>query len=340
MKKFSLTSSKRRTPWDDYDVLSASEEFVKKTYLDVYNRRHRSLAESNENLLLNSFQVFECRYCQCEDIIKYGHTKNGVIRYFCKKCHKTFTITTGTIFENHKISITEWVEQLLQIISYESSSLMSKNGRNSYTTTKYWNAKIFKILHSYQENIILSGKVQIDETYFSVSKKNMQVTSENKMYRGLSRNKMCIGIGSDGNQTIAIYEDHTGKPNIHDTWKTFGNHIAKGSTLIHDSERSHSILITNLELNEEKYNSKELAKLEDKDNPLRTINHSCALLKKFLKGHSGFDRDEIQGYLDLFAFLMNPPAEPLEKVKILLVCSLYIPETLKYRDYYINKTHK
>lgn len=99
-------------------------------------------------------------------------------------------------------------------------------------------------------------------------------------------------------------------------------------------------MITNLELNEEKYNSKELAKLEDKDNPLSTVNHSCALLKKFLKGHSGFDRDEIQGYLDLFAFLMNPPLEPLEKVKILLVCSLYIPETLKYRDYYINKNHK
>lgn len=187
---------------------------------------------------------------------------------------------------------------------------------------------------------MLSGKVQIDETYFSVSKKNMQVTEENKMYRGLSRNKMCIGIGSDGIQTIAIYENHTGKPTIPDTWKTFGDHIAKGSTLIHDSERSHSILITNLELNEEKYNSKELAKLEDKDNPLSTVNHSCALLKKFLKGHSGFDRDEIQGYLDLFAFLMNPPLEPLEKVKILLVCSLYIPETLKYRDYYINKKHK
>ena len=40
-----------------------------------------------------------------------------------------------------------------------------------------------------------------------------------------------------------------------------------------------------------------------------------------------------------FAFLMNPPAETLEKVKVLLVSSLYIPETLRYRDYYSVEPH-
>ena len=74
----------------------------------------------------------------------------------------------GTIFQDHKISITEWVEQLLQIISFESSSLASKNGRNSFTTTKYWNAKLFTILEEYQDNILLHGNIEIDETYYHV----------------------------------------------------------------------------------------------------------------------------------------------------------------------------
>ena len=161
MKCFSLTSSKRRTPWDGKKFLSPYEKFIKDQYLGVYSSRHPILSSTGETKFLNSFQVFHCRYCGSENFIRYGHTSNGINRYLCKDCGRTFTITTGTIFEDHKISCSEWVEQVLQIIGYESSSLASKNGRNSFTTTKYWNAKIFKVLQAYQENIVLSGRVLI-----------------------------------------------------------------------------------------------------------------------------------------------------------------------------------
>lgn len=87
----------------------------------------------------------------------------------------------------------------------------------------------------------------------------------------------------------------------------------------------------NLKLTETKYNSKELKKLTDDENPLHQVNHTCFLLKRFLNTHSGFERSELQGYLDLFTFLINPPHEPLEKVKILLISALFIPKTLQYR---------
>ena len=334
----SLTSSRRRTPWDYKESLSPYEQFIKDQYVEVFDRRHQSLIESGEAEFLNAFQVFQCRHCGSENFIKYGHTSNGVNRYLCKDCGRTFTITTGTIFEDHKIPYTEWVEQLLRIIGYESMSLASKNGRNSFTTTKYWDAKLFKILDNYQENIVLFGNVQIDETYWDLGKKHRQLI-DGKQYRGISRNKMCIAIGTDGTQTITIYENHQGKPTKESTWNAFNQHIQEGSVLIHDSERSHSILVSDLNLTEKKYNSRDLIRLDDKDNPLREVNHACALLKAFLRSHSGFERDELQGYLDLFAFLMNPPAEPLEKVKVLLVSSLYIPETLRYRDYYSVEPH-
>lgn len=35
------------------------------------------------------------------------------------------------------------------------------------------------------------------------------------------------------------------------------------------------------------------------------INRNCFFLKKFLNSHSGFDREELQNYLNLFAFIMN-----------------------------------
>lgn len=44
----------------------------------------------------------------------------------------------------------------------------------------------------------------------------------------------------------------------------------------------------------------------------------CFLLKSFLNSHSGFNRDDLQNYLNLFSFIVNAPYNKLEKVKILL----------------------
>jgi len=105
---------------------------------------------------------------------------------------------------------------------------------------------------------------------------------------------------------------------ISSTIETFINHIEPRSLLIHDKEHSHSVLIKELDLNDESYELKYLSKLDDKDNPLRDVNNLCYLLKKFLNFHSGFERRDLQNYLNLFSFMVNKPYNKLEKVKILL----------------------
>ena len=57
------------------------------------------------------------------------------------------------------------------------------------------------------------------------------------------------------------------------------------------------------------------------------------MLKKFLRVHSGFDRDDLQDYLNFFSFIAsNPDQETLKKVNILLEFVSYIPKILRYRD--------
>lgn len=58
------------------------------------------------------------------------------------------------------------------------------------------------------------------------------------------------------------------------------------------------------------------------------------LLQCHDKRQSGFDRKEIQGYLDLYAFVLNPPSDKLEKVDILLNLVFQNPKILRYRDMY------
>lgn len=257
-------------------------------------------------------------------------TRNGIQRYGCKKCGRRFTIVTGTLLENHKVSVSEWIEFCLNLFRHDSFSSVSANNKNSRTTTAYWTKKLFLLLSGYAGSIILSGKVYIDETYYDeiLSKR---ITRDGKELRGMSRNRYCIAVGYDGTNVYAYFEGMS-KPSQKTTKEAFLGHIAKGSHLIHDREKSHRILIGELELTDESYNAKEISKLPDRDNPLAKINHQCYLLKDFLNAHPGFSRENLQGYLDLFCFMQNPPYDRLEKVEILIRAIVYTQIALKYRD--------
>jgi hypothetical protein len=78
--------------------------------------------------------------------------------------------------------------------------------------------------------------------------------------------------------------------------------------------------------------------LPDKDNPMNPVNRVHAILKKFLNSHSGFKRQYLQGYLDMFAFVTNPPSELLEKVEAVVKMAFENPKSLRYRDFYAVNT--
>ena len=57
------------------------------------------------------------------------------------------------------------------------------------------------------------------------------------------------------------------------------------------------------------------------------------MLKRLLKAHPGFNRDDLHNYLNFVSFIAsNPEEETLKKVKILLNLVLYNPKILRYRD--------
>lgn len=117
----------------------------------------------------------------------------------------------------------------------------------------------------------------------------------------------------------------------------FKEHIEVGATLIHDEDNAHRKLVRELKLNSIAYDSHELKLMLDKDNPLNRINRVHYLLKNFLYAHTSFDRDKLQGYLNLFAFVMNTPVDNLEKVEVLLDWVFKNPKILRYRDFYSAK---
>ena len=309
------------------------QEFLHRHYSVHYEERHPLLSETGETQLINSYKPDGCPHCSSEIIKLYGHTRNGVQRYMCLECKQTFTPMTRTIFEGHKISISEWIEYLLNIFRYVSINADSWNNRNAFTTSRYWLEKLFLVLETYQNSLILSETIWLDETFYRVRSDEVTYTKEGKEPRGLSVNQMCIGVACDKIHTICIFEGY-GKPSQKKTYESFKNHISKGSTLIHDNDNAHKKLVKELQLNSIAYDSGKIKLMSDKDNPLNRVNRIHHLLKAFLYAHTSFDRDKIQGYLNIFSFVMNPPANHLEKAEILLDFAFRNPKSLRYRDFY------
>lgn len=93
---------------------------------------------------------------------------------------------------------------------------------------------------------------------------------------------------------------------------------------------SHNILIKELDLKEEFYKATTPNKVKDEDNPLRKVNHHCANIRDFLEAHPGFNRDELQDYLNLYSFKYNTKGTNLEKVEKILELSLNSNKTITF----------
>ena len=309
------------------------QEFLYQHYSLRYDDHHPLLSQTGETELINSYKLKSCPHCASEAIKMNGYTRNGIQRYKCSVCNQSFTPVTRTIFEGHKISLSEWIDYILNICRYVSINADSWNNRNAFTTSRYWLEKLFLVLESYQKSIKLTDQVWFDETFYSVRNEDITRTKEGNKLRGLSYNQMCIGVACDKNQTLCIFEGY-GKPTQKKTLELFKDHIAVGSTFLHDEDNAHKKLIKELQLNSIAYDSRKIKLLRDKDNPLNRVNRIHYLLKSFLYAHTSFDRDKIQGYLNLFAFVMNPPSDHLEKVELLMDLAFQNHKTLRYRDFY------
>ena len=220
---------------------------------------------------------------------------------------------------------------MLDIFGYSSFSLTSKVNRNASTTTKYWVKKLFFVIDGIQDSVMLEGNVWIDETFIKVRKGDIEKRPDGKEYRGLSRNQMCIGVACDKSNAVFVFEGY-GKTSQKKTIEAFSSHIREGSHLIHDKEESHSTLISRLGLTDETYDSRSLKGIPDKDNPLDRVNDLCDLLQRFLSSHSGFMREDLQDYLNLFSIMVNPPENKYEKVKKILELGLEKPVLIRFRE--------
>lgn len=332
-------NSLKYLPWDEKKETSKTEELVSETIHEWYDSKHR-LPSIVEVDLINSKKVETCPECDSCTFIKYGKDSNGIQRYKCKTCNATFTCLTNTIFEGKKIPISEWIEFLIHLFEFHSIVTSSRDNRNAESTGRFWTYKVFEVLKHYQDNIILSGTIYLDEMYFPVMPKDLIRNKDGKKLKGISRNKLGVAVAFDDNGQFLLKCTYTSKPSDKSTWNAVGLHIKEGSTIVHDGERSHNNLIRKLKLSSIVYKTKNTKNLKDSENPLDPINDIHALAKRFMKVHGGYDRDNLQDWMNLICFILSKPENRYEKIVKFIEIALDSPIRVKYRDIMYKKVSK
>ena len=319
-----------------FDMLLSNDDLVTKQLIknikEEYDKHHQPNFKAIEDNI-SEIKDIKCPICGSYDYVSNGHTKNRTQRYKCS-CGKVFSVTSNSLFLGTKVNINAWYSFIEGVVSETSTKVACIKAKISYTTGHYWIKKIFKVLEMFQDNIVMDGNIYLDETYVGVEESKEKKIRGKKM-RGLSKNKICIALMNNGEHALAIKCGY-GKPTEMKIYDTCWRHIKEGSTLIHDEEKAHNYLIKQLNLKSKAYNAaggkilKELAMKE-----LQPINDECRKLKYFLSKHKGINKDNIQDYLNLYAFITNCKMkdENLYFTSNLLLKLLFLSdEKIKFRD--------
>lgn len=178
---------------------------------------------------------------------------------------------------------------------------------------------------------MLEGNIYFDEMFFPVIKHETEIVDGKKL-RGISRNKICVAAAYDDHGHMYLAVEGTSKPSRKTTWEALGKHIKPGSKLIHDGDNSHGILVERLHLTEEVHTTSETKGLSDKDNPLNPINNLHSLAKQYMRAHGGYDRDNLQDWMNLIWFVLSEPSNRYEKVDLFIRRAIMSPHVVKFRD--------
>lgn len=131
----------------------------------------------NEKYALQTFKKLRwkgqiaCIHCGCvERITTYSVATNGVKRYFCPHCTKTFTDLSGTLFSKTKIPLWKWIYVLITLLESTGSLSSAETARMiqvSYPTAWRMMRKLRKACHDEPFLRKLRGVVESDEAWFS-----------------------------------------------------------------------------------------------------------------------------------------------------------------------------
>lgn len=250
-----------------------------------------------------------CDVCGCL-LHKNGKTKNGIQKYVCSGCKKTYSETTGTIIYKSKLSFEVWKNVIDNLLNGFSVRRIAEENNITIVTSFKIRHKVLFALKKFIDDIELSGDIQSDEKYFSINLKGTKPqnmpryskkrTSKGNGIKGISHHKVCIVSAIDENDNLYLKIAGLGRCTTDMLRNSLKTKIKKVTTITADSATAYQDLCEeeNIELIAipSGFHANGI-------NNISEINGVHSQLETWISRFRGISTRHLQEYLDWFVYI-------------------------------------
>lgn len=265
-----------------------------------------------------------CINCQSKRVSRITTRGYG---YYCLDCGHQFSVTKDTIFENTKIPLRKWFLAIYLMTADKrgiSALDLSRKLSITHPTAMVLLKALRHLMIDDKQKFILEGTVEMDEFFVG--------SSGGTAGRGTSKAKILIALSFNLPSTNTFDEEESEDFNPEDeryamylkmthvdnlTSETINRFVSENihdrAIIITDSYRGYNKIVD--------LNFEHVKQTYDPNNQTyHTLHTIISNFKSFVLGtyHGGFQRDQLQNYLDEFTFRFNHRKESKLLFDILL----------------------
>ena len=223
---------------------------------------NKNKSESSVETLLSGLRFSEkrvCPFCGGTHVVKNGKRADGTQKYICRECGRNPLATSNSLLCGTHKDLTTWLKFIECELNDESLKQTAEKCGIHLNTALEWRHKLHEAVSNSKKEEQLSGVIEMDETYPTVSykgnhSKNKKFTMPREAHkrgsqiskRGLSNELLCIPCAVDetgnviGRSIKCGAVSYAGLNALYSKYK-----ITNNSTIVTDSCKAYILLASN-----------------------------------------------------------------------------------------------
>jgi len=182
--------------------------------------------------------VVKCPHCGAEKVTYLA--KNRVWKCYGNHPKPKFSLKTGTIFEDSPIGLDKWLPALWLVVNCKNGISSCELARDLGVTQKtaWFMAHRLRFALTDGGSGLLSGQVEVDETFIGGKARNMHIATRQRRITGTGgKGKVAVmGILERGGKVRTAVVPNTRRKPLQDEVR---KHVEAGSALYSDALRSY-----------------------------------------------------------------------------------------------------